>query len=28
VPEHDLDVRHNTIEDLHAQRLVELVDLG
>jgi hypothetical protein len=28
VPEHDLDLRHDTLENLHAQSLVELVDLG
>jgi hypothetical protein len=28
VPEHDLDVPHDTLENLHDQRLVELVDLG
>jgi hypothetical protein len=28
VPEHDLDVPHGTLENLHEQRLVELVDLG
>ena len=28
VPEHDLDVPHATLENLHDQRLVELVDLG
>jgi hypothetical protein len=27
VPEHDLDVPHDTIDNLHDQRLVELVDL-
>ena len=28
VPEHDLDVPHDTLDNLHDQRLVELVDLG
>jgi len=28
VPEHDLDLPHDTLESLHNQRLVELVDLG
>ena len=28
VPEHDLEVPHDTLENLHDQRLVELVDLG
>jgi len=28
VPEHDLDAPHDTLENLHDQRLVELVDLG
>jgi hypothetical protein len=28
VPEHDLDLPHDTLENLHEQRLVELVDLG
>jgi hypothetical protein len=28
VPEHDLDLPHDTLENLHDQRLVELVDLG
>jgi hypothetical protein len=28
VPEHDLDVPHDTLENLHNQRLVEAVDLG
>ena len=28
VPEHDLDLPHETLENLHDQRLVELVDLG
>jgi hypothetical protein len=28
VPEHDLDLPHDTLENLHAQSLVELVDLG
>lgn len=28
VPEHDLDVPHDTLENLHDQRLVELIDLG
>ena len=28
VPEHDLDVQHDTLENLHDQRLVDLVDLG
>jgi hypothetical protein len=28
VPEHDLDLPHDTFENLHDQRLVELVDLG
>src|SRR5258706_9112844 len=28
VPEHDLDLPHNTLENLHHQRLVGLVDLG
>jgi hypothetical protein len=28
VPEHDLDIPHDTLENLHDQRLVELVDLG
>ena len=28
VPEHDLDLPHDTLESLHDQRLVELVDLG
>ena len=27
-PEHDLDLPHDTLENLHDQRLVELVDLG
>ena len=28
VPEHDLDLPHDTLENLHDQRLVETVDLG
>jgi hypothetical protein len=28
VPEHDLDLPHDTLENLHDQRLVELVNLG
>jgi hypothetical protein len=28
VPEHDLDLPRDTLENLHEQRLVELVDLG
>jgi hypothetical protein len=28
VPEHDLELPHDTLENLQAQRLVELVDLG
>jgi hypothetical protein len=28
VPEHDLDVPHDTLENLHDQGLVEVVDLG
>lgn len=28
VPEHDLDVPHDTLDNLHDQRLVDLVDLG
>jgi hypothetical protein len=28
VPEHDLDLPHDTLENLHEQRLVEQVDLG
>jgi hypothetical protein len=28
VPEHDLDLPHDTLENLHDQRPVELVDLG
>jgi hypothetical protein len=28
VPEHDLDVPYDTLDNLHDQRLVELVDLG
>ena len=28
VPEHDLDLPHDTLDNLHDQRLVELVDLG
>ena len=28
VPEHDLDLPHDTLENLHDQRLVEFVDLG
>jgi hypothetical protein len=28
VPEHDLDLPHDTLENLHGQSLVELVDLG
>ena len=28
VPEHDLDLPHDTLESLHDQRLVELVELG
>ena len=28
VPERDLDVPHDTLDNLHDQRLVELVDLG
>jgi hypothetical protein len=28
VPEHDLDVPHDTFDNLQDQRLVELVDLG
>lgn len=28
VPEHDLDLPHHTLENLHDQRLVESVDLG
>jgi hypothetical protein len=28
VPEHDLDVPHDTLENLHDQKLVKLVDLG
>jgi hypothetical protein len=28
VPEHDLDIPHDTLENLHDQRLVETVDLG
>src|SRR5947207_631136 len=28
VPEHDLDLPHDTLENLHDQRLIELVDLG
>lgn len=28
VPEHDLDLPHDTLGNLHDQRLVELVDLG
>ena len=28
VPEHDLDLPHDTLENLHDQRLVESVDLG
>ena len=28
VPEHDLDLPHDTLESLQSQRLVELVDLG
>ena len=28
VPEHDLDLPHDTLENLHDQRLVEMVDLG
>src|SRR5438270_13381573 len=28
VPEHDLDLPHDTLESLQHQRLVELVDLG
>jgi hypothetical protein len=28
VPEHDLDLPHDTLENLHHQRLIELVDLG
>jgi hypothetical protein len=28
VPEHDLEVPHDTLDSLHDQRLVELVDLG
>jgi hypothetical protein len=28
VPEHDLDFPHDTLKNLHDQRLVELVDLG
>ena len=28
VPEHDLDLPHDTLENLHDQRLVEAVDLG
>jgi hypothetical protein len=28
VPEHDLDLPHESLENLHDQRLVELVDLG
>jgi hypothetical protein len=28
VPEHDLDLPHDTLKNLHDQRLIELVDLG
>ena len=28
VPEHDLDLPHETLDNLHDQRLVDLVDLG
>ena len=28
MPEHDLDLSHDTLENLHDQRLVEVVDLG
>ena len=28
MPEHDLDLPHDTLENLHDQRLIELVDLG
>lgn len=28
VPEHDLDLPHDTLDNLHDQRLVDLVDLG
>ena len=28
MPEHDLDLPHDTLENLHEQRLVELADLG
>lgn len=28
MPEHDLDLPHDTLDNLHDQRLVELVDLG
>jgi len=28
VPEHDLDLPHDTLENLHEQRLVELIDLS
>src|SRR3954471_6352365 len=28
VPEHDLDLPHDTLENLHDQRFVELVDLS
>ena len=28
VPEHDLDLPHDTLDNLHDQRLVEAVDLG
>jgi hypothetical protein len=28
VPEHDLDLRHDTLDSLHDQRLVETVELG
>ena len=28
VPEHDLDLPHDTLENLHDQRLVEVVDIG
>jgi hypothetical protein len=28
VPEHDLDLSHDTLENLHDQRLVELVELA
>ena len=28
VPEHDLELPHDTLDNLHDQRLVELVDLG